>query len=118
MTDNRTAEQLERDQARNVALMTELELAVLAAMYAMSAGSEWGDGTYFHFSAIERATGLTREFVRAACRRATDRGLATYARGLVNDDGECCGGAGYSLTGLGVQLVERNRPSLRGLGCG
>lgn len=51
---------------------------------------------------------ITKDMARAICRSLTDRGFATYRRGLFNDDGEV-GGAGYGITDKGVAyLAELN----------
>lgn len=85
----------------------------LAVLYAISQG--YGDfdpgETFWHFSMIERETGLSRDYVRAACRSLTDQGLAHYSRGLTDCDG-LPAGAGYSATRKGLELLKSDPANL------
>lgn len=56
------------------------------------------------FAPIQDDTGLSRDFVRAACRSLTDYKLAVYFSGLWTEDGEPAG-SGYSITEDGASIA-------------
>ena len=58
---------------------------------------DYAGGGFSGFAGIVSRTGLNRRQVRLSCRRLKRKGLAQYARGLWNDDGQVAG-AGYGLT--------------------
>ena len=80
-----------------------LERAVLGAL--CDGRAEQGDEFYFSSAYIERVTGIGNELVRALLRELVDRGLASYCRGLMTEDGQLAG-SGYAATLGGV--AQRN----------
>ena len=80
-----------------------IERAVLGAL--CDGRAEQGDEFYFSSAYIERATGIGNELVRALLRELVDRGLASYCRGLMTEDGQLAG-SGYAATLGGV--AQRN----------
>ncbi len=80
-----------------------LKRAVLGAL--CDGRAEQGDECYFSSAYIERATGIGNELVRALLRELVDRGLASYCRGLMTEDGQLAG-SGYAATLGGV--AQRN----------
>lgn len=80
-----------------------LKRAVLGAL--CDARAEQGDEFYFSSAYIERVTGIGNELVRALLRELVDRGLASYCRGLMTEDGQLAG-SGYAATLGGV--AQRN----------
>lgn len=77
--------------------LNEIERKVLAVLVEETDPPEH----YIYFRTIERHTGLSRDWVRCACRSLTDRGLAVYSRALWLEDGPPAG-SGYAATKLGV----------------
>lgn len=63
-----------------------------------------GDFGCFPFRPLMQRTRLTRAEVRRACRSLKKKGLAEFARGLCNDDGDFVG-AGYGATRLGAEQI-------------
>ena len=80
-----------------------IERAVLGAL--CDGRAEQGDEFYFSSAYIERVTGIGNELVRALLRELVDRGLASYCRGLMTEDGQLAG-SGYAATLGGV--AQRN----------
>lgn len=78
--------------------MTPDQTKVLKAFAQLC--EEHGDDYYWCFSTIGAAAGLDRRRVRLAVRALARKGLARYAKGLTNDDGEMAG-AGYAVTPAG-----------------
>lgn len=76
-----------------------LERAVLNAL--CEGREQQGDEFYFSSAYIERQTGIGCELVRALLRQLVDRGLASYCRGLMTEDGQLAG-SGYAATLGGV----------------
>jgi hypothetical protein len=86
------------------ALQEILDLVLIELAYA-------GENYCVPFGMIGRATGLPIDFVRVACRTLQSQGLAFYARGLFNEDGDVAG-AGYGATRKGrehAREIERLR---------
>lgn len=59
-------------------------------------------GSFFCFTALSKRTNLDRRTVRLACRYLKRKGLARFAIGLSNNDGEFYG-SGYGATELAVK---------------
>lgn len=93
--------------------ISEKEKAVLTVL-----AEEWGDEQNCLFfrgivSRLERTPlKLDLRQVRLACRSLARKGLASYERGLFDDDGMVAG-SGYCATRLGADLIEvLNPPTL------
>ena len=87
-------------------LVQTLEDDVLESIWRLAQGSEWGPTETFYFlRSVMAATGINRDYARAACRSLTDRGLLQYRRGLFSDDG-ITAGAGYGLTHEGISYLR------------
>lgn len=86
-------------------LAMEMEDRVLAAVLHHVRYCDFGTDTFLSFAIICDLTGLNRDFVRAACRALTDRGLMAYYRALWCGDGFPCG-AGYGITRAGVKYLH------------
>lgn len=63
------------------------------------------DDWYASFKSIGENCGLETHLIRRTIRLLARKGLAEYASGLANDDGEFKG-AGYRLTGAGWAIVR------------
>lgn len=91
--------------------MDEIKSATDAIEKRVLAAMSWGVGGYdpeecaHHFCGIMDSTGLSRDYVRAACRALVDRGLARYQVGLFTEDGEVAG-AGYGITKAGLASLQ------------
>ena len=59
---------------------------------------------FISFSYIMGDTGFDRKLVRRSVRSLARKGLAKYARGLTNEDGEMAG-AGYAATCEGRDMI-------------
>lgn len=88
--------------------MNDVERAVLADLVENSQTDE----RYICFAGIQRRTGLSRDFVRAACMSLTDRGFATFSNALWTDDGEMAG-SGYAATEAGAKAAASATNALR-----
>ena len=66
------------------------------------------DEHYIYFAGIQRRTGLSRDFVRAACRSLAAKGLAAYSSSLWTDDGDPAG-SGYAVTDAGRAALAEAR---------
>lgn len=64
----------------------------------------------FTFLGIQQATGLSREVVRASCRRLRGVGLARFQSGLMSEDGDLVG-SGYGATKAGCTALSNRRES-------
>jgi len=64
-----------------------------------------GTPSYLPFKYIEDDTNYTRTIVKRSVRSLARKGLAEYAKGLVNEDGIPCG-SGYAATLEGYELIE------------
>lgn len=76
-----------------------------AVLVELADGYSPDEPQYCSFAHLTRSTGLDRATVRRVCRHLARRGLAEYARGLWNDDGEPRG-SGYTATAAGYLLVR------------
>ena len=83
--------------------ITKEQLLVLKCLGKVTC--EFFDWTYVPFSYITKRTRQPRKAVRRHCRALKRKGLAQYARGLFNEDGEVCG-AGYSITHEGRAVLR------------
>lgn len=63
---------------------------------------DWGA---WHFKPLVNRTKLTLKEVRRACRSLHKKGLTSYERALIDDDGNFAG-AGYRTTEQGAALVK------------
>ena len=79
--------------------MTDNERKVLGALNFSEDGH-----CFCGFAWLMEETGLDRKAVRRACRSLKKKGLAQFARGLWNEDGEPCG-SGYAATEQGAALT-------------
>lgn len=86
-------------------LIAAVEENLLAHVFRHVVHCSFGTDTFLSFDMISDLTGLNRDYVRAACRALTDRGLMAYSRSLWTDDGECAG-AGYGITPAGVAYLR------------
>lgn len=59
-----------------------------------------------YFRSIQNSTGLDRKQVRKACRSLAAKGLASYRRGLANEEDGMLAGSGYSVTVEGAKLAR------------
>lgn len=66
---------------------------------------DYRNGYAFHLRCFEQLPWITKDMARAICRSLTDRGFATYVRGLMDDDGEFAG-AGYGITPAGETYLD------------
>lgn len=73
-----------------------LERHVACAISEIAFHRDW----YVPLKPISRATGLSRDMVRALLKGMTDKGLTQYQSGLFNEDGVPAG-SGYGLTKAG-----------------
>jgi DNA-binding MarR family transcriptional regulator len=62
------------------------------------------DFGFMSFDEISRRSGLDRAHVRRTVRSLARKGLAVYAYGLCNEDGDFTG-SGYSITKAGQELL-------------
>jgi len=85
--------------------LNENEERVLKHLAEGYDSSGWGEGSYWSFDPIARNLNIERRLVRLACRSLARKGLAEYARGLFNVDGEMMG-AGYGATLAGASLFN------------
>lgn len=70
------------------------------------------DMGFYGFAGITRGTRLNRNTVRLACRSLTRKGLARFARGLCDDDGDFRG-SGYAATALGATTDATDNVKIR-----
>jgi len=79
--------------------LNDNERKVLAALYNE-------DGICFSgFAFLMEETGLDRKAVRRSCRSLKRKGLAQFASGLWDEDGEPRG-SGYAATKEGVEVLN------------
>jgi RIO-like serine/threonine protein kinase len=89
-----------------VRALTEAQRRERSIIKAMSDTD--ADYAYLAFDQISRRTGIERRQVRLDVRRMARKGLAVFASGLSNDDGEFRG-AGYALTPAGRKALSESR---------
>lgn len=61
--------------------------------------------TYRGFKSLSERTMIRKARVRVVTRQLARKGLAEYAKGLFNEDGQVAG-AGYSVTALGNVVAQ------------
>lgn len=89
-------------------ILEDLENEFMEAVWNLSQCSMWGeDEVRYTFRCLELESGLPRVFVRALCRRLTEKGLMTFSSGLVSENGEFVG-SGYGLSPMGVAWCREN----------
>lgn len=93
---------MEKPNRDSVTPTNEAERAVLIELADLYSYGGFG---FVGFDPICRETGLDRKIVRRACRSLARKGLAEFARGLWNEDGEP-GGSGYGATKAGKELAD------------
>ena len=87
------------------AIRDGLDRIILRRMAEACVVSRWHPPGYFaaHLRALTCDV-IDKDIARAICRSLTDRGLASYMRGLWTEDGEPAG-AGYHMTWKGWRYL-------------
>ncbi len=88
---------------RGLKITDRNQLKVLRALDAYYDG-HYGFG-FVSFKPICRRTKLSRPVVRRICRHLARKGMAEYAKGMFNLDGEVAG-AGYAITQAGHVALQ------------
>jgi hypothetical protein len=79
---------------------------------ALAAMADYYEEQYACFATIASDANLDPKCIRRTVRSLARKGLAEYAKGLWNDDGEPAG-SGYRATKLGREVAAANSSGIR-----